>query len=193
MKGLMQLPEDEEFVAKVYHSEEHLYFSGRPCSELYRECCPVRSKKGLETLDAGFFGIDTPLGDDIRPGDGMNGPPLAKKGVGTNADKLDDEGKIVVPLYGFHLLEIGLLGIDTPLGNNPDNNLPLAKKGWKVLMLTNLMKMESLVGLSSNIALNLYDFVTGLIWWLMGIRRMVLVEQNEVSATAVADPATEII
>ncbi|KAF3438798.1 hypothetical protein FNV43_RR21563 [Rhamnella rubrinervis] len=58
MKGLMQLPEDEEFVAKAYHSEEHLYFSGRPCCELYR-------------------GVGTP-----------------------NADKLDDEGKIVIPSMG---------------------------------------------------------------------------------------------
>ncbi|KAF3437408.1 hypothetical protein FNV43_RR20161 [Rhamnella rubrinervis] len=70
------------------------------------ECCPFRSKKGLETLDAGLLGIDTPAGDDIRPGNGMNDPPLAKKGVETpNADKLDDEGKIVIPLYDFHLLE----------------------------------------------------------------------------------------
>ncbi|KAF3438803.1 hypothetical protein FNV43_RR21568 [Rhamnella rubrinervis] len=71
------------------------------------ECCPFRSKKGLETLDVGLLGIDTPIGDDIRPRNGMNDPPLAKKGVGTpNADKLDDEGKIVIPLYDFHLLEI---------------------------------------------------------------------------------------
>ncbi|KAF3437400.1 hypothetical protein FNV43_RR20153 [Rhamnella rubrinervis] len=68
--------------------------------------------------------IDTPVGDDIRPGDGMNDPPLAKKGVGT-PNKLDDEG---------------LLRIDTPLGNDP----PLAKKGRKLLMLTVLMKVRSL-------------------------------------------------
>ncbi|KAF3436766.1 hypothetical protein FNV43_RR19519 [Rhamnella rubrinervis] len=71
-----------------------------------------------------LLGIDTPVGDDIHPGDGMNDPPLAKKGVGT-ANKLDDEG---------------LLRIDTPLGNDP----PLAKKGRKLLMLTVLMKVRSL-------------------------------------------------
>ncbi|KAF3437434.1 hypothetical protein FNV43_RR20187 [Rhamnella rubrinervis] len=31
------------------------------------------------------------VGDDIHPGNGLNDPPLAKKGVGTpDADKLDD-------------------------------------------------------------------------------------------------------
>ncbi|KAF3437442.1 hypothetical protein FNV43_RR20195 [Rhamnella rubrinervis] len=79
MKG--QLPEDEEFVAKAYHSEEekHLNFSGRPCCELCR----------------GFFGIDTPLGDDIRPGDGMNDAPLAKKGVGRNYKFLEVNSSLI--------------------------------------------------------------------------------------------------
>ncbi|KAF3436717.1 hypothetical protein FNV43_RR19464 [Rhamnella rubrinervis] len=78
-----QLPEDEEFVAKAYHSEEekHLNFSGRPCCEL------CRGNILVPLIVFSFwrlFGIDTPLGDDIRPGDGMNDAPLAKKGVGRN-------------------------------------------------------------------------------------------------------------
>ncbi|KAF3437441.1 hypothetical protein FNV43_RR20194 [Rhamnella rubrinervis] len=48
-------------------------------------------------------------------------------------------------------------------------------------------------GIELYIALSLCDFVTGLIQWLTEIRRIVLKEQNEVSATAVADPAIEII
>ncbi|KAF3436806.1 hypothetical protein FNV43_RR19559 [Rhamnella rubrinervis] len=48
-------------------------------------------------------------------------------------------------------------------------------------------------GIGLYIALGLYDFLAGLIQWLFKMRRMVVKEQNQVSATTIADPAIEII
>ncbi|KAJ9163849.1 hypothetical protein P3X46_023477 [Hevea brasiliensis] len=48
-------------------------------------------------------------------------------------------------------------------------------------------------GIGLYIALNLYDYAVKLVRWLMKMRRMVVKEQNQVSATAAVDPSIEII
>ncbi|KAA8540721.1 hypothetical protein F0562_024360 [Nyssa sinensis] len=48
-------------------------------------------------------------------------------------------------------------------------------------------------GISLYLALGLYDHVVGWIKWLIKMRRMVIKEQNQVSATAGPDPTVEII
>ena len=62
-----------------------------------------------------------------------------------------------------------------------------------LMPLTYSISNGIIAGIGVYIALSLYDWVVWLVKWLMKMKRMVVKEQNQVSATAGADPTTEII